>query len=124
MYPLSGVLTTTQVSPKVLWTKWLSWFFSLAQTHQPRGLSGATGMLVASIKILVKTGQPQARAQCQIFSKPVMTTIDALMAFVGANEHFQGRESALALYPSCIFYNGWSSLFPRSHLSRQLTCTQ
>eukprot|EP00039_Didymoeca_costata_P006179 m.88106 g.88106 ORF g.88106 m.88106 type:complete len:332 (+) comp13143_c0_seq1:223-1218(+) len=73
--------------------------------NSSRGLSGSTAMLVAAIKALVKDISKDNLVAAQILAKPVLSCVEALIAFVENDPSFKGtpptvtREIALFVKP-------------------------
>eukprot|EP00052_Salpingoeca_macrocollata_P015969 m.127857 g.127857 ORF g.127857 m.127857 type:complete len:56 (+) comp19877_c0_seq3:148-315(+) len=53
-------------------------------------------MLVAAIKEFVRSPGPASRQQCAIFSRPLVETVDALLAYVHADDTLTGDGLSLS----------------------------
>lgn len=82
-----------------------------------KSISGATAALLSAIKAYAKSRQEKDREKCVIFSKPLLETIDAVLAFASLPEYLgvsarmsdQGKAAqsailggAMAVVSSCI----------------------
>lgn len=56
-----------------------------------RGLSGTTSMVVAAVKAYIEMPTEMSRISLNLFSAPLISTIDSLLAYVHSHEDFFGK---------------------------------